>query len=192
MARPRKTVEGSEEIRFFSEVDYNTKDSGKIGSSYPSWYMKAQLRFLNENIEQEERELKAESLPPQNIPIKRAKIKKMKERLDAILEAKEALKPSRDKLAAIVDELSPKLADIMYKRSDENKGLVNPEDIVEHWSTPCVEISGDLAKIAVENGMRVKKNGSGGLVNEIDAGKLWKFSRAALGEDTNLERLRKD
>jgi hypothetical protein len=80
----------------------------------------------------------------------------------------------------------------MYRRSDEAKGLVNPEDIVEHWSTPCIEISGELAKVALTNGMKVKKSGSGGLINEIDAGKLWKFSRAALNEDTNLERLRRD
>jgi hypothetical protein len=192
MPRPKAVTEGSDEIRFFSEVDVNTKDPGKIGSSYPSWYLKNQLRILNENIEQEERELQSDSLPAANIPIKKAKIKKMKARLDQILEAKEALKPSRDRLKGIIDELSPKLSEIMYRRSDETKGLVNPEEIHEHWTTPCVEISGDLAKVAVTNGMRVKKSGSGGLINEIDAGKLWKFSRAALGEDTNLEKLRRD
>ena len=80
----------------------------------------------------------------------------------------------------------------MYTRADEKKGLVNPEDIVEHWTTPCIEISGELAKIAVTNGIRVQKHGSGGRINEIDAGKLVKFSKAYLGEDTNLERLRRD
>ena len=192
MGRPSKLTESSEDIRFFSSVDCNTKDPGKIGSSYPAWYLKQQLRILNENIEQEERELKSDSMPAANIPIKKAKIKKMKERLDQILEAKEGLKPNQDRLKSIIDELSPKLSEIMYRRGDEAKGLVNPEEIHEHWTTPCIEISGDLAKVAVTNGMRVKKSGSGGLINEIDAGKLWKFSRAALGEDTNLEKLRRD
>jgi hypothetical protein len=192
MPRTKLTPQGDDEIRFFSETDMNTKNPGTVGSSYPAWYLKALLRFLNTNIENEERELKSDNIPPQNIPIKRAKIKKMKDRLEAILEAKENLKPNRDRLSTIIDELSGKLSDVMYRRSDEAKGLVNPEDIVEHWSTPCIEISGELAKVALTNGMKVKKSGSGGLINEIDAGKLWKFSRAALNEDTNLERLRRD
>ena len=69
MARPRKIPEGSDEIRFFSEIDMNTKNPGTIGSSYPSWYLKPQLRFLNESIEQEERELESDTSGSEYSPL---------------------------------------------------------------------------------------------------------------------------
>ena len=178
-----------ESIKFFSEVDLNATDKSRgIASSWPAWYFETQFENLKQSIEEEERELASETFPKQSIPIKKAKIKKMKERYDAIMEAKENLRVSDDKIARAVEELGPQLRDIMPTRSDDQKGLTDPHQIAKNWSTPCIKVSSEVAQMARVNGMHVSQN----KINEIDAGKLWKIGRAKLGETTNLERLRRD
>jgi hypothetical protein len=193
LGRPRLTEqEPKGDIQFFSETDMSTADPNKIGSSYPAWFFRESLRRLEEDIELEEKMLKSWNLPDTSKPQKMAKIKDMKERRDKILEAQAALRPNKDKINSMNAELGEKLADIMYRRSDDRNGYVNPHDVAGHWINPCIEVSGEVAKIARDNGITVAKKGSGGMLTELDAGRLWKIGRAALGEDTNVERLRRD
>lgn len=193
MPQAKERTEEKGDIRFWSEVDMSTADPNKIGSSYPAWYFTESLHRLEEDIDMEKKMLKAWNLPDTSKPAKIAKIKEMEKRRDKILEAKESLRPNMDKLKAMTDDLGTKLSEIMYRVSDERKGYTNPHEVAEHWMTPCIAVDGDTAKIARDNGFTVAAKGSGkGLMTELDAARLWKIGRAALGEDTNVERLRRE
>lgn len=193
MPQAKERTEEKGDIRFWSEVDMSTADPNKIGSSYPAWYFTESLHRLEEDIDMEKKMLKAWNLPDTSKPAKIAKIKEMEKRRDKILEAKESLRPNMDKLKAMTDDLGTKLSEIMYRVSDERKGYTNPHEVAEHWMTPCVVVDGETAKIARDNGFSVRrKSASEGLMTELDAARLWKIGRAALGADTNVERLRRE
>ena len=192
--RPALKKEPAEpgDIQFFSEIDMNSSHPDSVGSTYPAWYFTESMRQLEDSIEQEKRELKMFNMPESTKPVKVAKIKKMEERLERIKESKGLLKPNTDKLSVFTNELGEKLREIMPSRSDERKGYVDAHDIAEHWTTPCIEVSGELARVAMNNGFQVQKKGNGGKMTELEVARFWKLGRKALGEDTNLERLRRD
>ncbi len=180
------------DIIFFSECDMSTANPDKIGSTYPAWFFTEQQRRLEEDIMQEEQMMKSFNLPEASKPVKAAKIRVMKDRLEKIKEAVSEIKPNRDKLSVMANEIGEKLTEIMYRRNDETKGLVSPHKVAEQLITPCVEVSGDIAKVAVDNGFQVKKSGTKGLMNLNEATRFWQITRAALGEEHNVESLRRD
>lgn len=188
----KKEVKEPGDIQFFSEIDMNPSHPDQIGSTYPAWYYTEQYNRLSEDIEQEKRMLTMFNLPDASKPVKIAKIKKMEERLEKIKEAEANFKPNMDKIKVMSEELSEKISEAMYRRNDETKGFVNPHKVAESLITPCIEISGDIARIASDNGFNVSKKGSKGLLNLNDASRLWQISRKALGEDSNVETLRRD
>ena len=56
-------------------------------------------------------------------------------------------------------------------------------------TTPCIKVPADVASMAVQNGVRITRDG---LMSMNDVSRLHMWSGKLLGDDTSVESLRRD
>ena len=173
---------------FFGVVD-RTKE-GKISSEYPAWYFDRQVEIAEESIATKERSLKGGFVPRESEGEYRIAIDQEKKKLEQITSSIPKLSEvEKDKCAKAYKNMTNAISSSMYTRSDMMKNLVDAHDEHRLNSRPCIKASAEAAEIAIENGIEVADNG---LMARKDAEKLCKIIGRAIGENTNMERLRKD
>ena len=203
MAGNESTSKDTTPIQFFGACDrrgqkmFNpeTGELADITSNYPAWMMKTHLDQLKEEIADDERRYNDPILREQNASLvnrKIAEIDKKKKRYREILESKPKLK-AKDKelLNALRKDLAKEIRDNMFSRSDMLKGLANPHEELARQKEPGINIENKYAPILKEMNLKhtdkkFKK------MSRVDAERAFRIASNCLGEDDNVEKLRRD
>lgn len=173
----------SGEIVFFGEVDRHPR--GGLTSEYPAWYFDRQQEELKEEISRDERSIELGLVSPPNVPEVRTRIKLAKERLHEIESSKPKFtSKQKDELAGAYKEMSDRLSEALPSRSDVMKGIADAHEEMRKNTEPCIKVPD--ARLAAACGIPVVK----GMVTRDGLAKMWKITGKALGEQSNVERLR--
>lgn len=178
-----------DEINFFGSMDRKgkTKD-GAITSEYPAFYFNVQLDDLKEETERQERQIELGLVPPSELPYVKAEVARNKDRMNEIEQSYPKLSDKeKDAVYATYKDLGEKISDSMFTRTDMKKGLVDAHEEARRMSEPIIPIKGQ-EKFFHNMGITAKQ----GKVSRNDAAKAYKIMGRFLGENTVIERLRKD
>jgi len=171
------------DVQFFGEVDKNSK--GKISSLMPAWYFDAHIEEMRESLARKERALERGAVPPSEISYIRAQVKREKERLLEIENSIPDLGKEVDRFAKAYNKLGEQIKDLLPTRSDELMGYASPREELKKMKTPCVSIDVSVAKAC---GVSPKR----GKITRDEAVRCYRMIGKALGDNTNVERLRRD
>jgi len=181
-------------IQFFGELDRKGKQAdGAIASEYPAWYFITNLENLKEEIANDERRLgrlKAQKIfdPEQHA--------RMEEDLQGRKEKYERAVNSRPKLGATQKDevwrayqnLGGEIREALFTRSQMNIGSVDPHEEVRRMTEARIPVTSLSPELAKNLGVKVQN----GKISRSQAERAWKILGRSLGEETNIEALRKD
>lgn len=171
------------ELEFFGKVDRDR--DGNIGSTLPAWYFDSQVDTMKETIQRREAALERGDIPADYVYQTREDLKRDKERLDNIESSRPVLDEKRsDALGKAYKELSSDIKESMFTRDDMQRGFADAHEEARRMTKPCINIDPELAR-------KCGVNAKGGMISRNDATKIFKIVGKALGEETNVERLRK-
>lgn len=172
------------DLEFFGKVDRDR--DGNIGSTLPAWYFDAQVDTMKEGIQRREAALERGDIPSDYVYQTREDLKRDRERLDGIESSRPRLNEVQTStLGKTYKELSSDIRDSMFTRDDVQRGFADAHEEARRMVKPCIKVDPELArKCGVTNIVN-------GMVSRNDATKILKITGKALGEETNVERLRK-
>ena len=178
-------------IQFFSRIDKNK--IGKRASETPAWAMRTHIDALRESIEAKERMLERGDCPLDAVPQTRAEIRKEQQRLDEILESRPKASPDiEDKLWKVYKSLGKDIQDTLFTRSDMKLGLASPHEEARRMKEPIIKVNREIADLCKENEVPVHVKGNDAYLTRDNATKVRQWIGKYLGEETNIEALRKD
>jgi len=185
-------AEKSDDVRFFSETDLKTDAKGNISRTcdYPRWYFPKMIHDLKEEIRSKKFSIETGRVAQARLHDAKQSLAASEKQLAKLEEATPDFADKKDLLVKVSIDLGSKISATMPSRGDMQKGLDDPQRLVKTDTTYCIDVSDSpkVARLADINGFRmVNKKLRGG-----DAMKLWQLSRAAVGEDSNTEHLRRD
>jgi hypothetical protein len=184
---PEQTTKGKRDtsnIQFFGEIDLN--DHGGIRSEMPAWYLERHIEELEESINKKETALKFNRIAPDVVPRMREEIKAEKEKLEKIKGSKPELNDSqKDRCASTYEKLEKHIRDTMPTRKQTKDGLVNPYDELKRMKSHHIPIDTQMAKMLGVKAVNGKITGDA-------ANKCYQILGKMLGENTSIERLRRD
>lgn len=173
------------EIEFFGAVD-KTRD-GKISGVMPAWFFDVHLEKLEESVSRKKRQLERNQIPQNNVFMIKNEIKAEE---DKIIEIKKTMPrvtgKDKDTVAKDYFSIGQQLAESMPTRRDEFNGFANAREELKKDTTPGIKISPEMARAM---GVTPAK---GNLITRKQAVKFYKMAGKILGENTNVERLRRD
>ena len=180
-------------IQFFGavdrKIDLRTGES-KITSEYPAWTMPRQIEIMEEGIAQKKRAMDMGFVDRANTGEHQVIIEREEQRLKEIKESKPKLTDQeKDVCAKVYKEVTGDIQKTMPYYYDMQKGHVDAHEQHRINSQPNIKMSDKACEIAKANGIKVSSNG---MVSRNAASKLAKLIGHAIGENTNMERLRKD
>ncbi len=175
-----------ETIQFFTEMDIDSK--GRIKHTYPIYFERLQEQDIREEIRRTETGLENKYYSGAGIGEARERLKKAKDSLDKLLEIRPKFDKQKDSINRLTKELATVITPSMYRRKDVSKGLVDAHQEARKMVEPVITLTPWAQKVAITNGIRVKD----GKVSRDDASRLWQMGREALGEERNIEILRRD
>ena len=182
-------------MKIFGEVD-KTKE-GKTKSEYPSWYFETQKEDLEESVRHRTKQLDDDLVPPSERNITRERLKQESTRLDNInsstprfteKEIDDINKMVKTGGGVNTGTLSGKIAEAMFRRSDNEKGTADAHEEARRLSTPCITLDERELSFAKACEIPISPNGK---VTRSGAEKMWKIGRRIVGEISNSEILRK-
>ncbi len=185
MAKANDTPEGS--VEFYGEVDLNKK--GELASFMPAWSYTQLIDDLKEQIDSKKRAIDSGALEAESLVRVREEHKKLKERYESIVSSKPKIDP--DRLNKVSQSLGDKISEAMFSHDDRKKGLVDAHEEARRMVQPCIKLTDDEAIMAKAAKIKGVKDGSSYVVSRTQAEKLWKLTRRALGEMSNVNALRK-
>ena len=171
------------DVEFFGKIDKDR--DGNIGSTVPSWYFDNKIETMKENISQRQRAIERGDIPPDHIYQTREDLKKEQERLSEIESSKPNFSESqRDYISKNYKELSGSIRESLFTRDDMQRGFADPHEEARRMTKPCIKVDPELAR-------KCGKNPVNGMLSRNDAAEIFKIMGKSLGEETNVERLRK-
>jgi len=185
--------EQEKKFRFFGDVD--RLQSGKVKSEYPSWYSQSHIEELEESIRHKEYQLDNDLIMGSEKGITKERLKKEKERLNAIEESRPRF--SEQEISDIVKivgngkkfgSLGEKICSAMPTRSEMEKGLADAHEVERRWNLPCLMLTADEIPFVRGCDVTVSNDGK---VTQLGAEKAWKIGRKLIGESSNCEVMRK-
>lgn len=174
-------------VQFYGEVDLNQK--GELASYMPAWSYTQLIEDLKEQIDSKRRALDSGALEAEKLVSTREEHKKLKERYDAIIASKPKI--NEDLLDRVSKVIGDKISEASFTYDQRQKGLADAHEEARRMVQPCIELTDDAASLAVAARIKGVKKGSKYMVSRTQAEKLWKLTRRALGEPSNVQSLRK-
>lgn len=172
------------DIHFFGKVDKN-KD-GVIASQYPAWMMETHVEELKRAIEEKELKLANHMVEPEDMMYIKAELDREKKRLVDIESSKPTLSgEQKDKVYSNYKDLAGKIADSLFTRDEMMLGLANPHEEAHRMVDPIIPINPEIAEAC---GVESRD----GKVSRNEATRIFKILGKVLGEETNVEALRRD
>lgn len=178
-----------DDIQFFGNVDRKGKTKeGAITSEYPAFYFHNHYEDLKETTERQERQIEIGLVPPSELPYVKAEVERNKQRMIDIKKANPRLSgPQKDAIHKTYKELGESIADSMYTRTDMHKGLVDAHEEARRMSKPIISVKGK-EKFLHNMGITAEN----GKISRNQASRAYKIIGKVLGENTNVEKLRRD
>lgn len=183
------------DVKFFGRPDmYLDKETGewKVSSSYPAWYFDRHIGMLKEDYDMSERAISSPGTEEVSIPEHKAKMERIKKRIKEIEESRPIL---NDRLKSICFNTYKKckaaISDSLFSRSEMQKGLADAHEELRRQKEPIFSGFNDRG----EEGLLFKLMNIqhvAGKYSRDQLVKAYKIIGRLLGEDTNIERLRKD
>ena len=189
---PAVHLSPEDKVVFFTETDYGRKrETGEkfIKHQYPRWYNRKEKADIAEEIRMLEKGIENKYFPAGEIGAVRERLKKAKSAMDSMDQQMPEFEKNKDKIARLRKEAAESLAPTMYKRNEENKGLVDAHELSLLWSENKIEVTPLVADVARQNGIEVTKDRK---MNQVNLSRLWQLASAALGESRNPEVMRRD
>lgn len=179
-----KKTEKPDEIVFFNEIDL--KKDGTLSSEYPCWFFDTHISEMQESIDSKERQLKLGLVHPEMIGRVQAEMERDQKRLDEIKASRPILSGgAKDFAYSEYKKIASQLSDSMPTRREDKNGFVNAHEEYKRLNTPHIKVD---PKIAEACGIK----GTKGKLTAKQASRCYQIIGKALGENTNVERLRKD
>lgn len=185
--RPKKEVKPvveNSDFQMFSEVDIN--HHGNVGSYMPPWAYDQLIEDLKTDINSDELKIKQANISADKINELSRTVKIKKERLEEIVSSRPKL--NTDTVHDIEKGLGEKIADSMFTRTDMMRGTADAHDEARRMVQPCIKLSDAEANFAL--GCNVVPN-SDRMISRNQAAKMWKIARRYLGQNSNIEILRR-
>ena len=180
-------------VTFFGAVDRKidpTTGKEKISSEYPAYTFPQQIENAREDIAQKKRALQTGAVDRESEGEYRLIIEREEKRLDDIERSRPKLSDSdKDNLASAYKDLTKGIAGTMPTYYDIHRNFVNAHEEHRRNSNPCIKVNGKTAELAEHNGIKVSKDGE---MSRKEASRLAKIIGHNIGENTNMERLRKE
>lgn len=174
-------------IQFFGAIDRNKK--GEISSEYPVWSMPTHIEKLEDGIASNVARIERGEVPQNSVANVLAEIERDKKRLTEIKKSIPHIEgKDKDALASVHKELGTKIQDTMFTYTDKQKNWSSPSEEFSRMMKPCIEVNGKTAELCEANGIRI----TNGKISRNQASKIYKIAGAYLGENTHIERLRKE
>jgi len=184
MAKEKVETKDDSKIQFFGEVDLN--DKGGISSDMPAWYFDVHIENLRENVERKARGLAMNLYAPDQVLRVKEEITTEREQLKKIEGSRPTLSgEQKDRCFRVYESLKKQIAETMPTRKEAKEGLVSPHSELKRLKTKHIKVDTELAKAC---GVKVVK----GNISGDEANKMFQILGKTLGEDTNVERLRRD
>jgi hypothetical protein len=186
MARPKKVtpvVENSD-FQMFSEIDIN--HHGNVGSYLPAWAYSQLIGDLQSEIDKDEIQVSQQNISSDKANELKRTIKLKRERLAEIVDSRP--KVDTDQVDNIQKGLGEKISDSMFTYTDMQRGTADAHEEARRMSEPCIKLSDAEANFAI--GCNVVPNGNR-MISRNQAAKMWKIARRYIGENSNIETLRK-
>ena len=179
-------------IDFFSVHDKVRNADGhmQVASSLPAWYFDREINKLDEEAKSLKRRLDSGNIPRNAEGRMTAKLRKMEKKLSDLQNSKPKLDGQiTDHLAKVHKELSGTLKEVMFTRTEDQKGTSNDAVLADRMSIQCIPVSDEVASLAVRNGIPVSSDKK---MTLTDMTLIFKPVAKLLGRDTNVESLRRD
>ena len=174
-------------MEVFGEIDRDVKS--RVASEYPAWYFETHLANMKEERESLIRRIERGEVPHDSVPQTTAEARAMKERIDQIESSRPELSDAElDELRVLRNELSQKISDAMFSRSEMMMGTASAHEEARRMIQPVISISPKVKGLASTCNVRMV----GSKISRNDATKIWKIIGKLIGEGTNVEGLRKD
>ena len=177
-------MEDSERIQFFGEVDLNS-EGGRV-ADVPSWCFDIHIEEMQETIDRKRRQIELGIVTQESVHLMREEIKMEQDRLDQIVASRPKLTGNQqDKVYNAYNKLGQRIRDTLPTRKENEDGLINAHDELRRMKDKHISISPEIAKACMVKPVNGKISGD-------EANKCYRILGSALGENTNVERLRKD
>ena len=172
-------------IEFFGEADRNIK--GEVVSEMPAWYFKTHMRELKESLDRKNRQLDRGDIPRQSVPIVAQEIKKIEAKIDELKAGcPKLIGGQKDKLYKEYCKLQNEIRDSLPTRLENEKGVADPYVELSRMKKHHIKVDPELAKAC---NVKVDKAGK---VTGDGANKMYKLFGRRLGENENVEKIRKE
>lgn len=172
------------EIQFFGEIDRNKE--GNVSSDMPAWFFDAQIDEMEEAVGRKRRELDKGDVPIQHYPLKKQQLKNLEAKLEKINASKPRLQGGqKTQFANEYHKLQNLIADSMPTRREDRMGYVSPREELNRCKTHHIQMDPGVAKSC---GIKLVK----GKATGDQAAKAYKMIGKQIGENTNIERIRKE
>lgn len=178
------------DVEFFGAVDRKDRRSdGRICSEYPAFYFRTHIDELRESIDSKVQGLERGEIYPTEIPKIKAELEREKLRLADIEKSKVVLKDgAKDEAAKLYADLGEQIQDSLFTRTEMMKGLANPHEEARRMKDlDIINIRGNT-EVFKKMGIQTRK----GKTSRTGATRAYKILGSLLGEETNVEYLRKD
>ena len=177
-------MEDSERIQFFGEVDLNP-EGGRV-ADVPSWCFDIHIEEMQETIDRKRRQIELGIVTQESVHLMREEIKMEQDRLDQIVASRPKLTGNQqDKVYNAYNKLGQRIRDTLPTRKENEDGLINAHDELRRMKDKHISISPEIAKACMVKPVNGKISGD-------EANKCYRILGSALGENTNVERLRRD
>jgi len=176
--------------QFFSEADMTTKEGiKKVSSEYPAWYYTTMVEDLKDDVRREEFQLESGVIPADRIPQIRDKVKRLKSKLEEIENSVPKLNEVEEaKLLKVRKDLGKEITNLMFTRSQMQKGLADSHTEARRMTEPCITVTPEVAEVAKSCNITINK----GKLSRNQAEKIWKITGRYFNDISNSESLRKD
>jgi len=171
-------------IEFFGDVDKN-KD-GNIAGEMPAWFHDVHLEHLEESVAKKKRQLERHEILPENAFMVKQEIMNSETRIKEIKASKPVLKGGqKDMIAKQYYELQNQISTSMPTRREDKEGYANPREELKRCKEHHISVSPELAKSCNVKLVKGKVTGDG-------AARMYKMMGRVLGENENIETIRRE
>ena len=172
-------------VEFFGDVDRNKNN--EITSELPAWFHREHLSILEEDADQLERQIERGDIPKLHISMTAQEIKTKREKIADIKAAiPKFTGANKNKISEAYFKLKNQIADSLPTHMENRKGYTQPREELDRMKSFHIPVDKDLAKAC-----NVKTN-IAGKVSGDGANKMFKMFGRILGENENVERIRKE
>ena len=180
----------ADQIKFFGAVDRERNDpNGKILSAYPAWYYDEKIDRLKDDIAVRDNRLQAGRIPADRIEEEKKELYARRDRLQDIQQSKPKVTgKDRDEVAKFFRYLRDQVVNRLPSRTDLLKGTVNIRSEVMWKKKPSIDV-GNFLEMSKALGLVMPEKKK---ITGHQAMLALKILARLIGEETNIERLRRD